>query len=213
MSYIGTNKVGKMYLGSTAIGKAYLGEDLVFNSAGGGVTPITPVLPDGYAQLDYVQGVTRVISTNISPVNSQWEFDVVCDSLTTSNEVIICTGVGYGGQFAAACGNGKWGLGTGAGYYTSVNVTTRSTIYITYNSNGIIMTIGGETVSRATNTNGHGNNIFLFAAQDNAFFRSGKIYSVKCLSGGSFNGVPAQRISDNKKGLYDTANDVFYSLT
>ena len=59
MSYIGTNKVGKMYLGSTAIGKAYLGDDLVYDSAGGSVTP---VLPDGYAQLDYVQGITRTES-------------------------------------------------------------------------------------------------------------------------------------------------------
>ena len=209
MSYIGTNKVGKMYLGSTAIGKAYLGNDLVYDSAGGSVTP---VLPDGYAQLDYVQGITRVISTNISPVNSQWEFDVVCDSSTTSNEVIICTGFGYGGQFAAACGNGKWGLGTGAGYYTSVNVTTRSTIFITYTSNGITMTIGNETVSR-TGTNGHTDNPFLFGAKGNGLFSSGKIYSVKCLSGGSFNGVPAQRISDNKNGIYDLANDVFYPLT
>lgn len=210
MSYIGTNKVGKMYLGSTAISKAYLGEDLVFD-ASDGATPVTPVLPVGYTQLDYVQGVTRVISTNISPVNSQWEFDVVCDSSTTSNEVIICTGVGYGGQFAAACGNGKWGLGTGAGYYTSVNVTTRSTIFITYTSNGITMTIGNETVSR-TGTHGHTDNPFLFATKDNGYF-GGKIYSVKCTSGGSFNGVPAQRISDNKNGIYDLANDVFYPLT
>lgn len=34
MSYIGTNKVGKMYLGSTAIGKAYLGDDLVYQKTG-----------------------------------------------------------------------------------------------------------------------------------------------------------------------------------
>jgi len=53
----------------------------------------------------------------------------------------------------------------------------------------------------------------LFGAKESGLFSSGKIYSVKCTSGGSFNGVPAQRISDNKKGLYDTANDVFYSLT
>lgn len=37
MSYIGTNKVGKMYLGNTDIGKAYLGSTLVYNSQSGEV--------------------------------------------------------------------------------------------------------------------------------------------------------------------------------
>ena len=41
MSYIGTNKVGKMFLGDVAIGKAYLGNDLVYSSDGG----IAPILP------------------------------------------------------------------------------------------------------------------------------------------------------------------------
>ncbi len=75
------------------------------------------------------------------------------------------------------------------------------------------MTIGNETVSR-TGTNGHTNNPFLFGVINGKnLFSSGKIYSVKCLSGGSLDGVPAQRISDNKNGIYDLANDVFYPLT
>ena len=136
----------------------------------------------------------------------------MCDSLTTSNEVIISSGLGYAGQYAAACSNGKWGLGTSSSdIYTSVAVTTRSTIYITYTSNGITMTVGNETVSR-TATNAHTNNTYLFAAQSNSYFK-GKIYSVECMSGGNFNGIPAQRDSDSKNGIYDLANDVFYPLT
>jgi hypothetical protein len=30
MSYIGTNKIGKMYLGGTEIAKAYLGSNLIY---------------------------------------------------------------------------------------------------------------------------------------------------------------------------------------
>ena len=61
MSYIGTNKVGKMYLGDTAIGKAYLGEDLVYDSAGGE----TPVLPYD-AEIEYLQSSgTQYINTGI----------------------------------------------------------------------------------------------------------------------------------------------------
>ena len=33
MSYIGTNKIGKMFLGDTEIAKAYLGDELVFQNA------------------------------------------------------------------------------------------------------------------------------------------------------------------------------------
>lgn len=47
MSYLGTNKIGKMYLGSTAIGKAYLGNNLVFQQ-GGGVLPYD-------AQIEYLE--------------------------------------------------------------------------------------------------------------------------------------------------------------
>lgn len=34
MSYLGTNKIGKIYLGTTAIAKAYKGTDLVFGASG-----------------------------------------------------------------------------------------------------------------------------------------------------------------------------------
>ena len=36
MSYIGTNKIGRIFLGTTEIAKAYLGSDLVFQKGGGG---------------------------------------------------------------------------------------------------------------------------------------------------------------------------------
>lgn len=64
MSYIGTNKVGKMYLGSTAIGKAYLGDDLVFDSSSGGDMPV--VLPYD-AEVEYLQvSGTQYIDTGIN---------------------------------------------------------------------------------------------------------------------------------------------------
>lgn len=58
MSYIETNKVGKMCLGGTAIGKAYLGEDLVYNSTGG--QPYD-------AEIEYLQSSgTQYIDTGIN---------------------------------------------------------------------------------------------------------------------------------------------------
>ena len=68
MSYIGTNKVGKMYLGSTAIGKAYLGNDLVYDSAGG-----STVLPYD-TEIEYLQSSgTQYIDTGIVQVSRNFE--------------------------------------------------------------------------------------------------------------------------------------------
>lgn len=69
MSYIGTNKVGKMYLGSTAIGKAYLGEDLVYDSAGG-----APVVLPYDAEIEYIQTTgTQYINTGIVQQSRNFE--------------------------------------------------------------------------------------------------------------------------------------------
>lgn len=57
MSYLGTNKIGKMYLGSTEIAKAYLGSDLVYKKK--------PALPYD-AEVEYLQFTgTQGIDTGI----------------------------------------------------------------------------------------------------------------------------------------------------
>jgi hypothetical protein len=58
MSYLGTNKIGKMYLGSTEIAKAYLGSDLVYKKQ--------PALPYD-AEIEYLESTgTQYIDTGIS---------------------------------------------------------------------------------------------------------------------------------------------------
>lgn len=67
MSYIGTNKIGKMYLGGTAIGKAYLGDDLVYDSSGGGTTPVLPY----DTEIEYLQSTgAQYINTGIKPTTN-----------------------------------------------------------------------------------------------------------------------------------------------
>ena len=95
MSYIGTNKVDKMYLGGTAIGKAYLGDDLVYDSSGGGITPVLPY----DAEIEFLQSSgTQYINTSISPSTSfeceikaeftqnQAGFDTLLGSYTSTSE-------------------------------------------------------------------------------------------------------------------------------
>lgn len=79
MSYLGTNKIGKMYLGSTAIGKAYLGSNLVYQK--GGVQPVMIPYIRGGADGSYIDtgitpdNTTKVIvwARNVNPA-SGWFF-------------------------------------------------------------------------------------------------------------------------------------------
>lgn len=201
MSYIGTNKLGTMYLGDTKIGKAYLGSDLVFDSAGGG-----QVLPSGYSQLEYVSSSNPAsIVTNVSALGSKWELDLQDSVTTSSNQVFICSN-SNGGCFAAVNSGGNFALGA-SNIMTSAS--TRTTVGIEFIDKGMIMTIGGNNTQRV-GTHAHDQYVSLLGHNNNYVYQ-GKIYGIKCVSGGSFEGVPAQRISDGVYGIYDVANDVFYS--
>lgn len=95
---------------------------------------------------------------------------------------------------------------------------------IEFISLGLKVTCNGTTLTR-TNANGYNHwgstsgIIFKVSLLDelngptaNVKY-SGKVYSIKCTSGGSFHGIPAKRNSDNHFGLYDIENNVFYDLS
>lgn len=72
MSYLGTNKIGKMYLGSTAIGKAYLGSDLVFQQ--GGSQPVMIPYIRGGADGSYIDtGITADNTTRVIVWARNWQ--------------------------------------------------------------------------------------------------------------------------------------------
>lgn len=126
MSYIGTNKVGKMYLGDTAIGKAYLGEDLVYDSAGGG-----QVLPYD-AEIEFLQSSgTQYIDTGIKPTTNT-RVVLECSNLRQSgneNETFGCGATVNGSRVrfhvvAVAHWNGykfHFGCGSGILYTTTAD--------------------------------------------------------------------------------------------
>jgi len=92
MSYIGTNKVGKMYLGSTAIGKAYLGENLVYDSAGGGQAEPTYIQNNLVFHLD---GINRGGTTG-HWVDLVGGVDFALTGCTEAADHISFGGIGYG---------------------------------------------------------------------------------------------------------------------
>lgn len=92
MSYIGTNKVGKMYLGDTAIGKAYLGEDLVYDSAGGGQAEPTYIQDNLVFHLD---GINRGGTTG-HWVDLIGGVDFTLIGCTEATDHVSFGGTGYG---------------------------------------------------------------------------------------------------------------------
>ena len=217
MSYIGTTELGKTFLGSTEIAKAYLGNDLVFvsgeSSGGGGGTPDPDPTEEtigggAYRKKTYViSSSPSTITTDITAVDSQWLIDAqFVGTHTSGNLVLICSDDATG-HFFGVCSNGKWG--SGATYSLSVDATTRSTINMAFSSAGVEFSIGNESKTRLGSAR-HPGNVNLLGYNNNYKF-TGRIYGIKCVSGGSFEAVPAQRISDDVFGLYDIENDVFYS--
>ena len=92
MSYIGTNKVGKMYLGGVAIGKAYLGSDLVYSSAGGGQAEPTYIQDNLVFHLD---GINRGGTTG-HWVDLIGGVDFALTGCTEATDHISFGGTGYG---------------------------------------------------------------------------------------------------------------------
>ena len=210
MSYLGTNEIGKMFLGDTEIAKAYLGNSLVYEN-----TPSAPpsLLPAGYTECDWVQPTnpTGSIDTNI-PQISTWELDLQCDSTPSGNQIIIARQAS-GPNWAAAGSSGKWAI---SGNASATNVTTRSLITVAFSQNyanyTVALTVNGATISKTDTQSVTNTDIKLFGYGSNYLYK-GKIYGVKCTSGGSFEGIPAKRDSDGVFGIYDIEGGVFYPGT
>lgn len=140
MSYIGTNKVGKMYLGSTAIGKAYLGSDLVYDSAGGGTTPVLPY----DAEIEYLQtSGTQYINTGISQQSRNFEVRIRFQwtGSTASQFESFFAYMAAGSNITPRSGfhkyQGKWMFGT--------NTTTSTSITVDGNVHDVLWTSNAST--------------------------------------------------------------------
>lgn len=187
MSYLGTNKLGKMYLGNTAIGKAYLGTNLVFDGSGGA----TPSLPYD-AEVEYLESSgTQYIETGIIPTSTTGIKVVMQKSNTTD-----C----YYAGLRNDSGNTRFCLGTAnrqyAGYGAVVNSQTTPISGITENylnylndmkftcTNGT-NSLGG-TLSSLSFTPAYNIRLFGSAGVVASYsVWSGKIYNVKISQGSS----------------------------
>ena len=187
------DKVSGQLLGNSGTGDFVLGGDIIGDGA--------------YAQCDYVvpSSSSSIFTTGVTALGSEWQLDLQDAVTTSSNQVFICSN-DNGGCFAAVNSSGKFSLGASN---VMTSASTRTTVGIEFIDKGMIMTIGSTNTQRV-GTYSHSQYVSLLG-YNGKYLYQGKIYGIKCVSGGSFDAAPARRISDGVYGLYDTANDVFYT--
>lgn len=198
MSYIGSNKLGKMYLGSTAIGKAYLGEDLVYDSSGGD----TPVLPYD-AKIEYLQSTgSQYIDTGIV-ATTNFECELKGQYIQNNNTYDTILG-SYDNNFAVAIGlqsgsSGKLYSQLG----TSAPLSQASTLALhTFKSslkNGTLkIDVDGTSVTTTFEGSLSALSMYMFARhrQDTGVgnYSKAKVYYCKIWNGGNlvFDAIPVR---------------------
>lgn len=187
------DRVSRQLLGNAGSGDFALGGDIIGNGA--------------YVKCSYVvpSSSSSIFTTGVTALGSEWELDLQDTVTTSGNQVFICSN-SYGGCFAAVNSSGKFALGASN---VMTSASTRTTVGIEFINKGMIMTIGSGSTQRV-GSYAHNQYVSLLGYNGNYLYQ-GKIYGIKCVSGGSFDAVPARRISDGVYGLYDTANAVFYT--
>ena len=171
---------------------------------------ITSILPEGYTRLEFVSPNKSII-TQIQGTGTTWETEVQMDTTPLSWQIIIGKS-DYLGNFIGAKNNGYFSIGSTTAY-DFAPVTTRCKFVVSFGQKSVTVTYNGETKTYERSSVQGQQNINFFGFAANSYLFKGRCYGLKCTSGASFNGIPAQRDSDNHQGLYDIDNDVFYDLT
>ena len=209
MSYIGTNKLGKIFLGTTAIGKAYLGTDLVFQTG--------PSLPAGYTRLQYVGTDSRAyVDTGVAGAKDL--------------EVSVKWYAGTYVQYGAVYGNYM-----DESHKVNRAILNGTTTLFVAGGDNLAMSVGGSsigavhtlTVTKTVATlDGRDTNIAASSQQDNTtniclgsrmanpptFRDIGlRIYSFSIKKAGELviNYIPCKRDSDSVAGFYDMVSESF----
>lgn len=179
------------------------------------------ILPAGYTQLEYIESTgTQWIKTNITGVNQDWSFviDMTISSAgfgglygiyNVGGNDRICAGIGNtNGRIDYVCGS--------TGYKTTTTALPRDTRYTIY-SYPTKFIINGVEYSKQKANFTTSNPLMLLSfmvwRNDNVG-HYGKLHEAWVYNDSNIlvlHGIPAQRESDSKPGLYDIVNDVFYT--
>lgn len=178
-------------------------------------------LPLGYTEVEYIQSSgTQYIDTGFKP-NSNTKYDLVAsvDAYTSSTSYII-SAQGNGKRnniyFSA---NGYYSGGYGSAYFNSTTALTIGTKYNMVLDKNELYLDGTLVHTFNTETFENTYNAYLFSQNstgaDGTNYSNIKLYSCKIYDNGTLvrDFVPCYRNSDNKVGLFDLANNVYYTIT
>lgn len=209
----GTTGIGKIYHGSDVISRIYKGTTKVYEASPATYQEVKCIITDGVAYLD---------SNFVFNQDSSLEVDFMTpSSIPTNKTQVICyAGSGannFGFALSSSGASGKYRAFYKATYTgTLLSTSTRYNVKIQKNKfyldNTLTYTFGTGTFS-TTYT------MPFFAQYYNSTSpiskpNSGtKIYYIKIYDGETLvrDMYPCYRTSDNKVGMYDRVNDVFYT--
>ena len=195
---------------------------LTIDEFDGEITQETTILPSGYTQVEYIQSdETNVINTGVLP-SENIDIEIDIDDITTTN------------QFGSPCGYrnantnqfwwyidpsqnqrifARWGTNN---YSSNFYYTTGKRVKVRQNKNGLFIngTLVTSAFSSATITGNY--NIYIFACNNNnasQWQTNSKLYRAKIWNNGTLirDFIPCYRNNDNKIGVYDLVNNVFYT--
>ena len=193
------------------------------------------LLPSGYTQVDYIESTgTQYINTGFKPNdNTKIEIDwyttsiksaYVCGARATSNSTIIFAQSGSStGAVVSAIVNGISVTAStgGTNWERTTNGQRYNTIIETKGNNKYNYNIKDLTNNREFNLSnwnygsiaGNMASLYLFSFNPYNIIENMRLYSCKIYDNNILvrNFIPCYRNSDNKVGLYDIANNVFYS--
>lgn len=186
----------------------------------------TPVLPDGYRRLEYLESTgTQYILTNITGANEHWKWHIIVKPTYTTHASCMLHGLYgvYGNKrimallgtssqttvyFDYACGGGY-----SRAVLNEIPINTIIDVFEDFNS----VTINGATYSLTKYNNSRTDKVTLMGswmgsgANDHPM-GNGQYHLFEIWDDNDnlkFKGYPAFRITDSKPGLYDIVNNQF----
>lgn len=217
--------INKLEYNTSEVNKMYYNSDVCYGGDGGSPEPPTPIIPSGYTEVEYIENAsTAYINTGFKP---NQDTRIVCEMqcVTSTNSALH---FGTGGWDKT---DGMW-----LTYETNINGTlhiawlgkttwsTYSSVHGDYNRHTYDWdknNIYKDDVLVANNTYANyscSDNLAIFTtilngtSYEASLKMLGRVYWFKIYDNGVLvrDYVPVKRDSDNKYGLYDLVNKVFY---
>lgn len=187
--------------------------------------PKSSLLPDGYTQVDYIEGSgTQYIDTGYLPtpttkIESSFQFTqttlqtrVYANASYETNGLVMSFYINGGGKLAWACQNdaGNW-------TDTGILADTNKHVFIIDGLKNKVYVDDNEFNITQTHTNNSNQSLLIFVDRTREYdarnFAYAKIYNLKVYENNVLvrDMIPCYRNSDNEVGLYDIVNNVFYT--